>query len=112
MLPQAGWSFGSARSLTPHCSVSKTATTSAAAYYGPLAVVWPNSWCRFVSSIKFALSKHPRVHQTGAKFNKQVLWQLADEEEEEAGTEQKQRSSKRPAPTSTPLLGKNSRSPN
>jgi hypothetical protein len=43
---------------------------------------------------------------------KEILWQLLDEQQEGAGTEQQQPCSKRPGPTSTPLLGKNSCSPN
>ena len=73
----------------------------------------PPLFCRFTKRINAALIQHPRINQTEAKFNRQILWQLAaEEQEEDAGTEQQPPCNKRPAPTSTPLLGKNSRSPN
>ena len=62
--------------------------------------------CRLGATIRYALERHPRIQQTGAKACKEVLWQLVDEQEGAAIKQQQQRS-KRPTATSTHLLGKN-----
>lgn len=66
---------------------------------------------RWTDTIRYALDGHPRIQQTGGKAAKQLLWRLVDDQDEGAVAEQRPRR-KRPAPTSTPLLGKNSCLPN